>query len=198
MTPADIDAAIAENIRVRVAFGAALLSLDGLTQAQFAAQYPKADIAALTSNPEFMRQLELFAAIPAVQEYALDAQLRRGLSESVSGLVSKIQAPDASGAALASASDALTKISNLLDRRDAAKRDGGEQGLVRQLYRSDRSVRIKSVEGVAEFRLADHLTYEQNRDVVRAMRCTTEAEVRQVIAALRSNRSMEILTLRGF
>ena len=136
MTYADIDPVIAENIRARQACGAARFSLDGLTQAQFAAEYPGADVATLTNDQEFMRQVERYAAIPAVQEYALEAQLRRGLSESVTGLVNKIKAPDASGTALCAASDALTKISNLLDRRETVKREGGEQGLIRWMLKS--------------------------------------------------------------
>jgi hypothetical protein len=198
MTPADIAPVIAENVLARQAFGAALLSLDGLTQSQFAAKYSEADVGMLLVDPGFVRQVESFAANPAVQEYALDAQLRRGLSESVTGLVAKIQAPDTNAATLASASDMLTKISSLLDRREAAKRDLGEQGLVRHLSRTHAGVRIKTIEGLTEFKLFDHLAYEQDIGAVRAMRCTTESEAGQVIAALRSAKPMAILNLSGF
>lgn len=189
---------IAENIRARQAFSAALVSLEGMTQPQFAAQHPDADIAALTSDPQFMRQVELFASTPAVQDYALDAQLRRGLSESVTGFATKMQAPDISGSALAAATDALTKITNLMEKREAANREGGEQGLIRHLSRFGPSVCIKTIEGVTEFDLIERRTYEQNLSAMSAMRCTTEAEARQVIAVMRSIRPMEILNLRGF
>jgi hypothetical protein len=198
MTPADIAPILAENGLVRQAFGAALLSLEGMTRAQFEAQYPDVDIAALTADPDFMRWMETFAGMPTVQDRALDAQLRRGLAESVTGLVNRIQAPDISGAALGAASDALTKITNLWDRRDATKRDGGEQGLIRHLSRFGPSVSIKTVEGVTEFDLIEYRTFEQNLEAVRAMRCTTEAEARVVLTALRSNRPAEVLNLRGF
>jgi hypothetical protein len=170
-----------------------------MTQAQFAARYPDADMATLTSDAEFLQQMECFAGIPAVQEYALDAQLRRGLAESVTGLVAKIQAPDASGAALGAASDALTKISNLLDRRAAAKQDGGTQGLCRHLRRTfGGKVTITTPEGGTEFTLVARLAYEQNIAAVRAMRCTGLAEVAQVLNALHSSQPVAVLTLQGF
>ena len=195
---ADFAPVIAENIRVRQAFGVALLSLEGMTLPQFAAKHPDADLAALMQDADFMQQVELFSSKTEVQEYALDAQLRRGLSESVTGLMAKIQAPDASGTALSAATDALTKISSLLDRREAAKRDGGEQGLVRHLVRQWSAVTIRTIEGATEFGLVERLTYGQNLDAVRAMRCTTEAEAHQVLNALRSAKPAVILKLRGF
>lgn len=198
MNRADLAVVEAENIRVRQAFGLAGVSLDGLTQDQFTAIYPHADIPGLMSDPNITRQVERFAAMATVQDYFLDAQLRRGLSESVTGLVAKIQSPDVSGAALGAATDALTKISNLLDRREAAKREGGEQGLTRQLYRSGSNVSIRTIEGTTEFKLVEHLTYEQNIAAVRAMRCTTEAEAEHVLASMRSTRPMVVLNLRGF
>lgn len=199
MIPADMTPLIEENIRARQAFCAALLSLDGTTPAQLTAQYPNADMATLTSDPDFMHQVERFAGMPAVQEYALDAQLRRGLAESVTGLVAKIQAPDASGAALGAASDALTKISNLMDRRAAAKQDGGTQGLCRHLHRTfGGKVTITTIEGVTEFTLIARLAYEQNLAAVRAMRCTGLTEVAQVLKALHSGEPVAVLTLHGF
>lgn len=198
MIPADIEPVIAENIRARQACGAARLSLDGLTQAQFAAEYPGADMATLTNDQEFMRQVERYAAIPAVQEYALEAQLRRGLSESVTGLVNKIQAPDASGTALCAASDALTKISNLLDRRETVKREGGEQGLIRWMLKSWSTVTIKTIEGITEFECSELNTHEDTVKALQAMRCTTNDEVEQVITAMRSKNPMVVLNLRGF
>lgn len=198
MNSADIASVIAENIRVRLAFSAALLSLEGMTQPHFTAKHPDAALAGLTSAPDFMRQVELFASTPAVQDYALDAQLRRGLSESVAGFAAKMQAPDISGPALVAATDALTKITNLMEKREAAKREGGEQGLIRQLYRAWGEVSIRTIEGVTEFKLLEYLTYEQNLAVVSAMRCTTEAEAAQVIAALRSAKPAVLLNLRGF
>jgi hypothetical protein len=198
MNRADMEPVIAYNIRVRQAFGAALLSLEGMTQPQFAAQYPGADLAALTSDQDFMRQVELFASNPAVQDHALDAQLRRGLSESVTGFAAKMQAPDISGPALAAATDALTKITNLMDKREAARREGGEQGLIRQLYKAWGEVSIRTIEGVTDIKLAEYLTYEQNLAAVSAMRCNTGAEAEQVIEALRSAKPVVILNLRGF
>lgn len=198
MTSADIAPVIAENIRVRLAFSAALLSLEGLTQAQFTAKHPDADLAALTSDPDFMRQVELFASTPAVQDHALDAQLRRGLSESVAGFAAKMRVPDISGPALAAATDALTKITNLMEKREAAKREGGEQGLIRHMSKLWGTVSIRTIEGVTEFKLVEYLTYEQNQTAVSAMRCITEAEAAQVIAALRLVKPAAILNLRGF
>lgn len=195
MTLADV---LAENTHNSQAFGASLVSLEGQTPAQFAAKNPGTDLVSLSRDPEFMRKVELIAAIPAVQEYALDAQLRRGLSESVTGLLAKIQAPDTSGNALCTASDALTKISNLLDRREAAKRDGGEQGLIRHLARFDTKVTIKTIEGITEFDCAGRNDDENLIDAVRAMRCTSEGDVNQVRAALLSRPRVAILNLRGF
>lgn len=198
MNRADIAPVIAENVLVRQAFGAALVSLEGMTQPQFSAQHPNADLARLASDPQFMQRVELFAGMPAVQDYALDAQIRRGLSESVTGLVAKVQSPDTSGAALGAATDALTKISNLIDRREAAKREGGEQGLVRHMSKSWAKVSIRTIEGVTEFKLMEHLTYEQSLAAIRAMRCTNEAEAEQVVSALRSAKPMVVLNLQGF
>jgi hypothetical protein len=198
MSPSDLTSVIAENILVRQAFSAALLSLEGGTQPQFAAQHPNADLAALTSDPDFMRQVELFAGTSAVQDYALDAQLRRGLSESVTGFAARMQAPDISGPALTAATDALTKITNLMERRETAKREGGEQGLIRHMSKSRGTVSIRTIEGVTEFKLMEYLTYEQNLAAIRAMRCTTEAEAEQVISALRSAKPLIVLNLRGF
>lgn len=198
MNPAAIESILAENVRAQQAFDAALMSLDGMTHAQFSAKHLGVDIAALMSNPEFMQQMELFAANPEVQSIALNAQLRRGMSEAVTGLVAKIQAPDASGTALCAASDALTKISNLIDRQDAAKRDGGEQGIFRSMVKSWGKIKITTIEGETEFGCDGRDDDEILLRAIRAMRCTCLTEVSQVMTAASSKQPMVVLHLRWF
>lgn len=196
MTPAIIDAVISQNLRIGQAVSAALMSLEALTPDQFAAKHPGVDIAVLMGDPEFLRLVELFAANRDVQEFALEAQLNRGLSESVTGLVTKIQDPDASGAALCAASDALTKISNLIDRREAAKSEGGARGLFRSLVMRSEKIEIKTLEGVTRINCTGGVDDEIIIRAVRAMRCFTTDEADQVIVAMRSSRPMIVLHLR--
>ena len=196
MTPADIEARIIENIFIDQTLSAALMSRGGLTPDQFAAKHPGVDIAVLMGEPDFLRLVELFAANRDVQEFAFEAQLSLGLSESVTGLVAKIQDPDTSGAALCAASDALTKISNLIDRRETAKREGGERGLFRSLVKRPEKIEIKTFEGVTRIDCTGGIDDGMILRAVRAMRCFTTDEADQVIAAVRSSRPMVVLHFR--
>ncbi len=194
MTP--IEAAISENLRIVQALSAALMSLDGLTPEQYAALHPGVDLVSLMGDPEFQRLVEKFSAHRDVQEIALEAQLSRGLSESVAGLIKKIQDPDASGAALCAASDALTKVSNLIDRREAAKSEGGTRGLFRSLVKRSENVEIKTLEGVTRIDCTGGVDDEMVLRAARAMRCFTTDEANQVTAAMRSPRPWVVLNLR--
>lgn len=191
LAPDMLQALLSENKHVRDAYAAAELALDVITPEQFAARTGGANISELLSNPDFAERVETLTAKPEIQNAALDARLNRTLHTTLDILSSRVQSPDCSANAAREVGDTLVKVANLVDRRKAAPQRDPERRLM--LLMGDAS--INTPEG--EFRVSVD-SEEGAVEVIRAMRCTTEAEAEAVLDVFRESLTYGELVLRGW
>ena len=188
--PASYQAVITENKKVRLAWHLAELSLDGITGDQFAVRWPGVNPADALADAEMCALVEQFAGRPALQDAALNARLRRGLGHTLTTLTAKLEDDDCTPSMAREIGDTMTKIANLIDRRNGNKYQEPE----RRLIVADGTVTVTTPEGRRELRV--RRPQERASEVMRAMRCTTEAECEVVSRAL--SRLFNTLTLPGW
>ena len=189
-----------QSLFARRAYDAAMFSLGGLTREQLAAKHPGFDLAAAMEDAEFVLQVELYAALPKLQEAALEASVRRGLIDASAALNAKLQDPESTAGGARDAGDLMTKLAAMVDRREAARRDGGGiKEVTRQLTIGGMTgrIRVRTPEGATEIDSSDRTSAEAICEVALAMRCTTDEEIDRVIAELHSP-LISGCTLRGF
>jgi hypothetical protein len=182
---------ITANSKVRAAYAAAELALDGITLEQFANRCPGVDPIHLLSDPEVASLVETFASRADVQDAAMNIRLRRGMGNTLTVLTAKLEDPDCTASMARDIGDTMTKLSNLLDRRG----DAGYREPERQLVLFMGDARVFTPEGetlVCVECAADVLA------VIRAMRCTSEAECEAVIRVFAASLMSGDLTLRGW
>jgi hypothetical protein len=200
ISAAQRDAIKTQSIFSRRAYDAAMFSLGGLTREQFSAKHPGFDLAEATEDAEFVGQVELYAALPQLQEAALEASVRRGLIDASAALNAKLQDPESTAGGARDAGDLMTKLAAMVDRREAARRDGGGiKEVTRQLTIGAMTgrIRIRTPDGATEIDSSDRTSAETICEVALALRCTTDEEIDRVIAELHSPR-ITGCTFRGF
>jgi hypothetical protein len=186
-----VTSVLALNSKVRAAYAAAELALDGITLEQFANRCPGVDPVKLLSDSEVASMVEKFASRAAVQDAAMNVRLRRGMGNTLTVLTAKLEESDCTASMARDIGDTMTKLSNLLDRRG----DAGYREPERQLVLFMGDARVFTPEGetlVCVECAADVLA------VIRAMRCTSEAECEAVIRVFTTSLMYGDLTLRGW
>ena len=188
---------IAENLKVRYAYSLSSYSLGGLTSEQFAASHPGVDPATLLDDPVIARQVEIFAGLASLQDAALSAQLRRSLRDAVSLLTDQMRSRECTPGVARDIGELLTKIGGLLDRRADAGRDhSADQPPMRRMSHAFGDVEVTTPEAHMTISITGRASEDALKEVICAMRCTTDAEVAAVVGALRQ--PIGTLNLPGF
>ncbi len=190
-----------QSLFFRRAYDAAMFSLGGLTREQFSAKHPGFDLAEATEDAEFVGQVELYAALPQLQEAALEACVRRGLIDASNALNTKLQDPELTVGGARDAGDLMAKLAAMVDRRDTARRDGGGvKEVTRQLIITGltNTIKVYTPAGTTTIDNKDRTSAETIIEVLLAMHCTTDEEIDRVIVELHSPSMIAGCKFRGF
>lgn len=173
-----LDTVLAENRRIRNAYALAELALEGITPEQFTERTGGADPSRLLADPKVAALVELLVGRADIQDAAMDAQLRRALRATVNVLAAQVESPDCSVNAAQGVGDTLMKVANLLDRR----RETQQRQPERRMFLFNGEASVTTPEGEVSIRVDSP---KSALEVVRAMRCTTDAEAADVLTVFR-------------
>ena len=184
-------AMIPENSSTRIAYALAELGLDAISLEQFQVRHPGLDPVSCLDDPQVANLVEAISGRSGIQEAALHAQLQRALRKSVSTLDKRLNDETCSVTVAKDIGETLVRVGNMLDRRDG----GGSPDTNRHLQLLVGMAYVVTPEGRSQFSAN---TPSNIPRIVRAMRCTTEAEVNAVVDLLSRSLMRGELVLEGW
>lgn len=194
---ADIEAAypelgqvLSDNDRRRKAFAFARVAAGERELAHLQAVYPDFDVDAALADPEFGRLVELYSADGRLLERAANVAVLRGITQAAASMTAALADPTTSAAAAREIANTLGALSDRLERRRESPKPKDSRSLSVSggrchIQTPEHDVWVEGGDGVDAF-----------IDVVKAMRCTTVQEARDVARVVRSGHGS--ITLPGF